>query len=274
MFKICLNAFAIILTFISLSACSEDKTEAPVIASASPTISDTQAKSDDTMSPLYEDEALIMKLRMITRSEIESIKASPMPGLYEVISGAGLFYISEDGTFFIQGDLYGIGDVLQNHTEDTLSDIRLAGIKRFEKDMIVYPAKDEKYVVNVFTDITCGYCRKLHEMVDEYNALGITIRYLAYPRSGIQDRSGELTKSFKDLRSIWCHENPEEALTKAKSGSNVAQRICDIPLEDQYALGSQTGVTGTPALLFSDGSLISGFIPPAALLQKLQQKNL
>lgn len=269
MFKKFLSACVFVSTFVSISACSEDKNTA-----AEPVSENVAVIEQDVKSPLFENQALMMKLRMIMRTDIISIKESPMPGLYEVQTEVGLAYISEDGEFLIQGDLYGIGSTFQNYTENTLVKLRLEGIEKFEKDLIVYPAKNEKYVVNVFTDITCGYCRKLHALMDEYNDLGITIRYLAYPRHGIQDRNGDYTQSFKDLRSIWCHENPAEALTKAKSGSGVAQRICEAKIAEQLSFGRQAGVTGTPALLFSDGSLVSGFIPPETLLQKLQAAGL
>ena len=270
MFKKLLSACVLVSTFMSVSACSEDKI-IPVVDTASTSV---EAATDKTTPLLIEDEALVMKLRLLLRSEISSIKASPMPGLYEVLSDAGLSYVSKDGKFFIQGDLYGIDEVFENYTENSLMEVRLGGIKKFEKDMIVYPAEDEKYVVNIFTDITCGYCRKLHALVDEYNALGITIRYLAFPRSGITDRSGNFTKGFEDLRSIWCHENPAEALTKAKLSRNVAHRICETTIAEQLSFGRQAGVSGTPAILFSDGSITSGFMPPEALLQALKSKQL
>ena len=105
----------------------------------------------------------------------------------------------------------------------------------------------------------------MHSEIDEYNANGITIRYMAYPRSGIRNHKGEYSQGFKDLQSIWCHENPTEALTKAKLGAQVAQRICDTKIEDEFNFGRQVGVSGTPAIMFEDGTMIPGYQPPEQL---------
>ncbi|MEI6893758.1 MAG: bifunctional protein-disulfide isomerase/oxidoreductase DsbC [Colwellia sp.] len=200
-----------------------------------------------------------------------NVEKSPMPGLALITTEQGLFYSDYNGDFLIQGSLFSLAGEMTNLTEASLAKVRLKGIKAFENDMIIYKAKNEKYVVTAFTDITCGYCRKMHGEMDDYNARGITFRYLAYPRSGIKDRLGNLSAGFKDLRSIWCSENPEQALTKAKLGNNVAYRICDKPVEAQYNFGRQIGVTGTPAIILSNGTIIPGYQPPAQLEQILKQ---
>ncbi|MEW6990781.1 bifunctional protein-disulfide isomerase/oxidoreductase DsbC [Colwelliaceae bacterium 6441] len=213
---------------------------------------------------------LTKKLASTIGLDIMSIKASPLPSLVEVVTNQGLFYASKDGQFLVHGKLYGIGgDNVVNHTEDSLSLVRVQGLKQFKDDMIVYPAKDEKYQVTVFTDITCGYCRKMHKQMDELNDMGITVRYLAYPRAGIKDQLGGYSQGFKDLRSIWCHEEPSVALTKAKLGSSVAQRICDKPIEAEFDFGRQIGVSGTPAIIFDNGFMLPGYREPAELLKIL-----
>lgn len=271
MLKKLINTSLLFSTLYSVSACSEEVKTPSSLPSQS--VEQVEPGSEDkSRSPLFNNDALMTKLRLILRGDIESIKPSPMPGLLEVISSSGISYVSEDGEFLIHGSLYGIGQGFQNHTENSLVELRLSGVKKFSDNMIVYPAKDEKYVVTVFTDITCGYCRKMHEQVDEYNDLGITVQYLAYPRYGIQDRSGNLTQSFTDLRSIWCNDNPEEALTNAKSGGSVEYKECDAPVEEQFYFGRVAGVEGTPALIFADGTIGSGYQPPEALLQTLQSK--
>ncbi|GAA5130277.1 bifunctional protein-disulfide isomerase/oxidoreductase DsbC [Thalassotalea piscium] len=201
---------------------------------------------------------------------ITSIKASPMVGLVEIIADHGVFYSSLDGNFLIDGKLYDIA-ARSDLTEETLMQIRVDGVNSFEKDMIVFPAKNEKHVINVFTDITCGYCRKMHEQIDDYNDKGITVRYLAYPRYGIKDQMGQYSKGFKDLRSIWCNEDPKAALTKAKMGSNVAQRICDKPIEDEFNFGRKIGVTGTPAIIFDNGFMLPGYKDPESLLEIIEK---
>lgn len=200
---------------------------------------------------------------------VTSVQDSPMPGVAEVITERGVFYTSYDGKFLLQGKLYGIDGGVVNYTEESLAQVRLDGVKRFEDDMIVFKAKEEKYVVNVFTDITCGYCRKMHDQIEDYNDLGITVRYLAYPRAGVQDRSGGLSKGFKDLRSIWCHEDSASAMTKAKQGSTPAQRICDAPIAEEFAFGQQVGVSGTPAMILENGFLLPGYREPQDLVKIL-----
>jgi thiol:disulfide interchange protein DsbC len=219
----------------------------------------------------FDATALKNKLASMLGLEIERVRPSAMPGLVELITNQGLFYASVDGKFFIQGKLYGLGAQVTNFSEESLAQVRVDGMDKFSDAMIVYPAKNEKHIVTVFTDITCGYCRKMHEQMDDYNDKGITIRYLAYPRSGVKDRSGQYSQGFKDLRSIWCHESPVEALTKAKMGSNVAQRICDKPIEDEFNFGRQVGVSGTPAIIFENGMMLPGYKEPEALLTLLEQ---
>lgn len=196
---------------------------------------------------------------------VVKVEKTPMNDIAVVFTDQGLFYASYNGEFLIQGKLYSVKDEITDLTEQSLASIRLDGVKTFANDVIEYPAKDEKYVVTVFTDITCGYCRKMHAEMDEYNKRGITFRYLAYPRSGIKDRLGNFTDGYKDLRSVWCSDDSAEALTRAKSGSGIAYRICDKPIEGQFDFGRQIGVTGTPAIILPNGMMMPGYQPPAQL---------
>jgi thiol:disulfide interchange protein DsbC len=197
--------------------------------------------------------------------KVDKIEATPIPGIALVVTEQGIFYASYNGDFLIHGKVYSLGDTVINLTENSLAEVRLKGIETFKDDTIVYKAKNEKYVVNVFTDITCGYCRKMHEQMDDYNARGITFRYLAYPRSGIKDQIGNYSKGFKDLRSVWCNEDSALALTKAKSGSGIANRVCESPIEAQFNFGRKVGVSGTPAIILSNGTMIPGYQPPEQL---------
>ncbi|MFT5636994.1 MAG: thiol:disulfide interchange protein DsbC [Cognaticolwellia sp.] len=217
-----------------------------------------------------EVEAVKAKLSQTLGFNVASIKPSPMTGLIEVLTDQGLFYASADGNFLLHGKMYGLGDNVTNLTEASLAQVRVEGMVKFSDAMIVYPAKNEKHVVTVFTDITCGYCRKMHEQIDDYNDKGITVRYLAYPRAGVKDRSGGYSQGFKDLRSIWCHEDAKSALTKAKSGSKVAARICDMPIEEEFDFGRQVGVTGTPAIMLENGMMVPGYQDPDKLFTLLE----
>ncbi|MFT4993823.1 MAG: thiol:disulfide interchange protein DsbC [Paraglaciecola sp.] len=204
------------------------------------------------------------KIQNILGMKVTAIGDAPVPGLLQIITDKGLFYTSKDGKYFIQGRVYNLDEGMRNETEVALGDMRLVGIKDFQDSMIEYKADKEKYVVNVFTDITCGYCRKLHNQMDEYNDLGITVRYLAFPRGGIQ------SASYKNMVSIWCAENPQEALTEAKNGDRVTDKRCSTKVAEQYAFGQKIGVSGTPNIVLPDGSMIAGYQPPSQLIQALQ----
>ncbi len=201
---------------------------------------------------------------------VVKVEVTPVPGIALLVTEQGLFYASYNGEFFIQGKVYSVGSTVTDIAEESLAKIRLERLKNFEDNMIVYKAENEKYVVSVFTDITCGYCRKMHEKMADYNARGITFRYLAYPRAGIKDRAGNLTQGFKDLRSVWCSEDNATALTKAKSGTGIAYRICEAPIEAQFKFGRQIGVSGTPAIILSNGMMIPGYQPPEQLEELLK----
>lgn len=203
---------------------------------------------------------------------VTKVEATPIPDIALIVTDRGLFYSSYNGEYLIQGKVYNLGNTgVVDLTEQKLAELRLEGLKNFnDKDIIVYKAENEKYVVNVFTDITCGYCRKMHAQMDEYNARGITFNYLAYPRSGLNDRTGGLSQGYKDLRSVWCNKDSANALTLAKQGSTIDAKICETSIEAQYNFGRQIGVNGTPAIILSNGTMIPGYQPPEQLEQILK----
>lgn len=217
-----------------------------------------------------EHQAIVSKIKSMTGLEVQAINPTPLNELLEVLTNQGIFYTSNDGKYLFQGKLYDIEGQGKNLTEESLAKVRLAGIEKFQKEMIVYPAKDEKHVVTIFTDITCGYCRQLHQQMDKYNDLGITVRYMAYPRAGVIDRTGNFSQGFKDLRSIWCSTDPATALTKAKQGEKVVQQECDKPLADGFDFAQQVGVNSTPAILFDNGLLLPGYRQPQDLIKVLE----
>ena len=201
---------------------------------------------------------------------VEKVETTPVPGIALLITNQGLFYSSYNGDYFIQGKVYSLISDVTDLAEESLSKMRVSGLKEFKDDMIVFKAKDEKYVVTAFTDITCGYCRKMHKQMAEYNDRGITFRYLAYPRSGIKDRTGNYSQGYKDLRSVWCSDDPKAAMTSAKNSRTVAYRVCDKPIEGQFNFGRQVGVNGTPAIVLSNGMMVPGYQPPEQLEQLLK----
>ncbi|WP_428982757.1 bifunctional protein-disulfide isomerase/oxidoreductase DsbC [Paraglaciecola aquimarina] len=190
------------------------------------------------------------KVRRTLQLNVSSIAESPVPGLLQVMTERGLFYVSSDGRYFVQGRIFNLDADMRNETEAALTSTRLSGLEEFKGTFIEYKADKEKYVVNVFTDITCGYCRKLHEQMSDYNDLGITVRYLAFPRAGLDGQS------YKDMVSVWCSENQQKAMNDAKGGAQVPAKSCNAKVAEQYAFGQSIGVNGTPNIILPDGSVI------------------
>ncbi len=187
-----------------------------------------------------------------------SVTASPIPGLYQVtIPNGPTLFASGDGKYFVAGEMFQVKPgMFVNLQEQTRVKERVELIAAIPaSELIVFPAEGErKAFINVFTDIDCGFCRKLHREVPALNAMGIEVRYLAYPRAGVG--SG----SYNKLATAWCAEDPNEVLTQLKNRESVDIDVCsDNPVAKQYALGGRLGVTGTPALVLADGTLLPGY---------------
>ncbi len=161
-------------------------------------------------------------------------------------------------------DLQQQEDVMQNSA--ALAQYRtklIATIPHGEK--IVFAPPNAKYTVTVFTDIECGYCRKLHEEIGEYNRLGIRVRYLAYPRGGPG------SESWQKAQTVWCSPNRQDALTRAKAGEELKPRSCkDSRVPEDYQLGGELRVRGTPGIYTARGDYIAGYLPPARMLERLE----
>lgn len=197
----------------------------------------------------------------------DSIEPAALAGLYEVSFGPSVFYVSADGRYVIEGDLVEL-DSRKNFTRERRREQRrasMAGAKVDER--VVFGPDDAKYTVDVFTDIDCPYCVRLHNHMAEYNRLGIRIRYLAFPRTGIPSRS------YDKWVSVWCSDDQQVAMSKAKGGMHVPDKTCDNPVESQFALGRAVGVRGTPSLIFEDGQLVPGYVPPEELLKMLEENQ-
>lgn len=199
---------------------------------------------------------------------VSAVRESDVKGLYEaVLPGGQILYVTEDGGHFIAGDLYEVTDAgFVNLTEAQRSESRreLIGALDDSEKLVFSPPEDQvKATINVFTDVDCGYCRKLHRDMDELNELGIAVKYMAYPRGGRQ------AKSWDKTVSVWCSEEPKKALTRAKLGEDIPQQTCDNPVAKEYELGNRIGVTGTPAIVYSDGTLQPGYLPPKRLAARL-----
>jgi len=193
---------------------------------------------------------------------------SSMPGVYEVqVDGGPILFVSEDGSHFIDGNLYQITPTqFIDIKEVRLTEMRRQIFAQLNPDeMIVFkPAGDSKAIMNVFTDIDCGYCRKLHKEVPMLNAMGVEVRYLAYPRAGLE------SESYLKIATAWCAEDPNQSLTNFKNGKDSSISICDDnPVADHFKLGGSIGVNGTPATVLMDGTLLPGYRTAADFAQLL-----
>ncbi|MDH5469590.1 MAG: thioredoxin fold domain-containing protein [Gammaproteobacteria bacterium] len=205
--------------------------------------------------------------RAIPAEAIDHIVPSPLDGISEVLVGMNVFYVSNDGKYVFEGKLIDM-TTRTNLTETVLGKVRKQAISAIdEKTMIVFPAKNERHVITVFTDIDCGYCRKLHNEIGAYNAKGITVRYLSFPRSGPD------TPSYDKAVSVWCADDRNMAMTSAKSGAILPAKDCANPIKDHLNIGVEMGVTGTPAIVMESGVLLPGYLPARKLADELDGKS-
>jgi len=192
--------------------------------------------------------------------EISSIQESKIPELYEVMSGTEVFYISADGQYLLQGDLFDLSQ-RRNLTEARRAAARIDVLNNISaSEYIEFAPDNPEHVIYVFTDITCGYCRRLHNDVPGLNDNGLAVRYLAFPRQG----TGSST--YRRMVSVWCADDPNAALTAAKQGRGVDPASCSNPVKSHFNLGRSFGVRGTPAIYMDDGREIPGYRPPEELL--------
>jgi len=202
---------------------------------------------------------------MFAEIDEEHIQPSPVEGWYTVRKGAIVAYISADGRYLLQGDLIDL-EMQVNLSESERNKARIDMMAAIPAaDKIVFKPEKVKYTISVFTDIDCGYCRKLHSQIDDYLAEGIEIQYMLYPRSGPD------SASWTKAERVWCADDRGKALTLAKLDKSFETHDCNTSMVGKhYAMGRDVGLTGTPAIVLPDGSLMPGYLPPEALLQRLQ----
>jgi thiol:disulfide interchange protein DsbC len=193
--------------------------------------------------------------KVLTEQEISSIKPSFIPGLYEVMVGSKLFYVSADGEYLLNGTLYEINS-RKDLTTPKVAKVKVEMIEKVgEENMVIFAPEKYQHTVTVFTDIDCGYCRKLHNEIQQYNDQGIRVRYLMYPRAGIG------SPSYQKAVNVLCAEDRKKAMTRAKAGEEVEEKQCENSVAQHYNLGQELGVTGTPAIFFENGELVPGYVP-------------
>ncbi len=196
---------------------------------------------------------------------VNDVRPTPMPGVYEVAMGAELAYVSADGRFLIAGDMYDM-DSRTNLTEAGRQKARVAVISKLdEREMIVFKPAKVKHTITVFTDVDCGYCRKLHSEIAQLNERGVQVRYLAYPRAGPG------SEDWAKMEAVWCSMDRKKAITDAKAGREVKAQQCSTPVAKQFKLGEQMGVRGTPAIFTNNGDYIGGYLSPDQMSKELDR---
>jgi thiol:disulfide interchange protein DsbC len=200
-------------------------------------------------------------------SKLEDIRPSPISGIYEFTQGADVSYLTADGKFFLDGNVYDMHS-RENLTEQVRTHARVAMINAVpESQMLIFSPPNPKYTITVFTDVDCQYCRKLHSEIGELNRLGIRVRYMFFPRTGPN------TESWIKAEVVWCSPDRNEAFTRAKLGANLdLKKACPMnPVAREYQLGQDIGVRGTPAIVTERGDYIAGYLPPLQLLAQIKE---
>ncbi len=259
-----LFCIAALLGTVSLSACAQSPQPG---ATAKPAASAAAPAKAVAFTGTAEERARQGLLALNPEMKVDYIGAAPLPGFREAIVGGQLIYVSDDGKYLVQGTVVDVA----SKEELTQSSPALAKYRKEllqtvkSSDRIVFAPPNAVYTVSVFTDIECGYCRKLHSEMAEYNKQGIAIEYLAFPRMGLG------SPDHLSMISVWCAPNRKQALTEAKAGKPVASKNCKSPVDMEYDIGQRVGVSGTPAIYAEDGTQLGGYLPPAQMREALDQ---
>lgn len=207
--------------------------------------------------------------KVFFKAAIGNMKPSVIDGYQEVMIDNQFFYVRDDGKYLIKGDVI---DLTSRKSVTESSKAKLYGdmLAQFSTEKrIVFPADKMKYRVTVFTDISCGFCQKLHTQMTEYNRAGITVEYVFFPREGLASQSSA------NAVSAWCASDRRKAVTNAMAGKPIVKKTCVNPVAESYAFGHRMGVadTGTPSIFLQDGTLIGGYVSPTDMLAILNKRN-
>lgn len=209
-----------------------------------------------------EDHAAVKQtLELVMPGETNyTISSMPVPGVVEVDFGDGFIYLTEDGKYALKGDIIDLYKNV-NLTEAKRSKSRLDALAKIDTSkMLVYPAdKEKKHSITVFTDIDCGYCRRMHQGIKEYTSRGIEVRYVFYPRAGRN------SASYYKAVSVWCADDSHTAMNRIVSGQAIESSTCENPVDQHMDVANLLGVTGTPTIILQDGRRLPGYVKAAQL---------
>lgn len=200
---------------------------------------------------------------LVPGAKIDSVAETPIPNMYEVTIEGRVVYVTGEGRYLLQGSIFDIANRV-DITEASRAKVRADALAEVKTGRIVFAPENPKYRLTVFTDIDCGFCRRMHEHMDDYNRAGIAIEYLFFPRAGIG------SESFQKAVSVYCSADQLKAMTDAKAGVALDRKDCRNPIADQFNLSQQIGITGTPAVITEDGTQLGGYMTPEQLVQRLE----
>lgn len=221
----------------------------------------TTANADEsfqTIKQIFEDK---------TKLKANLIVPSPAPQLNQIETDVGLFYATKDNQYIFSGTLHKLDDDLTNLTELRVAELSKDNLKKIEDSLLIYKAKDEKYRVIVFTDHSCGYCNKLHEELQSYNDLGITIAYAAFPRAGYDSEVG------RQMLSAWCANDKLAAFNDLQAGKTIPSASCTNKIDFMHTVGQQFGIRGTPSMILPNGKMKPGYYPANELIELLEKQG-
>ena len=257
----------LLLTGTSLGACAQSTLPAEGQAASGRTQTAASAKpaAPKAGTPAATAAAALKKINPDIVPE--KLGDAPIPGFQQAIVAGQVIYVSNDGKYLMQGSLYDI-EAEKNLGEAVMAEVRRDLIKSIPvSDRIVFGPANPKYNVVVFTDVECGYCRKMHSEIADYNKQGIAVQYVAFPRMG------PASEDFRKMEAVWCSSDRRKALTAAKNDRKVSEGRCKSPVAAQYALGQRAGLTGTPMILAEDGTQFGGYVPAEALRAALDKHS-
>ncbi len=209
------------LAAFTLGLCSAVAAAAPP-AAVTPAAGTPAAGTPAAGTPAAESQAADPRVALLkllpAGSKLEDLRPSPIPGIYQFMQGADVSYLTADGKYFLDGNVYDM-DSRENLTEELRTHARVAMINAVpESQMLIFAPKNPQYTITVFTDVDCDYCRKLHSEMAELNRLGVRVRYMFFPRTGPN------TESWRKAEVVWCSADRNEALTRAKAGAQLDMR--------------------------------------------------
>ena len=260
---VCVSGFA-------LSACAADNAATVASTEGAPATGPVLGDGVDAAALNLVQQSLA---KLAPGVEVDVVNRAPIAGFYQVIASGQLVYVSTDGKYLLNGDLVDLA------AKKSLNDAAWAAYRKAELAKVPASARIEfappnpKYRVTVFTDVSCPYCKVLHEHIAELNKEGIAVDYLAWPREGVSNPLGHPTATYKTMVSAWCAADRKAALTEAFAGHEPKAATCSNPVRAQFQLGEKLGVSGTPAIFTPDGRMVGGYLTPAQLLRELQKEG-